>query len=142
MGPLNGSERHMPVGNGPLGSVLRELRGALWVRGASDLSDVRLLECFLQQRQEGAFTALVNRHGPMVWGVCKRVLRHAQDAEDAFQATFLVLARKAASLPRPDLLPSWLYGVAYRIALRTKAMTAKRLARERLVHERAHAEPS
>jgi RNA polymerase sigma factor (sigma-70 family) len=95
------------------------------------LSDGQLLEWFVRRGEEAAFAALVRRHGPMVLGVCRRVLRHAQDAEDAFQATFLVLAQKAPRLRRPELLANWLYGVAYRTALHARQRAAQRSARER-----------
>src|SRR6202040_2821025 len=84
---------------------------------------------------EAALAVLVQRHGPMVWGVCRRVLRNYHDAEDAFQATFLVLVRKAASIASPELLANWLYGVAHQTALKARATTAKRRARERQVME-------
>jgi RNA polymerase sigma factor (sigma-70 family) len=124
------------MGSGPLGTVLRELRCAVWSHGAAELSDVQLLQCFVNDREDAAFAALVKRHGPLVWGVCRRILQHAQDGEDAFQATFFVLARKAGSLSRPEMLSSWLYGVAYRIALRARAMSAKRVAREKMLASR------
>jgi RNA polymerase sigma factor (sigma-70 family) len=95
------------------------------------LTDGQLLESFLARREEAAFEALVRRHGPMVLSVCRRVLRHAQDAEDAFQATFLVLVRKAASIQPRELVGNWLYGVAYRTALKARTSTARRRARER-----------
>lgn len=95
------------------------------------LSDKDLLEWFVQRHEEAAFTALVRRHGPMVLGVCRRVLRHSHDAEDAFQATFLVLAKKADRLRRPELLANWLYGVAYRTALQARQRGARRSVRER-----------
>jgi DNA-directed RNA polymerase specialized sigma24 family protein len=80
-----------------------------------------------------AFEALVRWHGPMVLGVCRRVLRHIQDAEDAFQATFLVLVRKAAVIGQREVLGNWLYGVAYRTALDARAAAARRRTRERQV---------
>jgi RNA polymerase sigma factor (sigma-70 family) len=85
---------------------------------------------FVARNDEAAFGVLVRRHGPLVLGVCRRLLRHEQDAEDAFQATFLVLARKAAAIQRRAALLSWLYGVAYRIARRAAAAKRRRRTRE------------
>jgi RNA polymerase sigma factor (sigma-70 family) len=116
-----------------LSGVLCQLRRAALLRDGG-MSDVQLLACFIARRDEAAFEALVRRHGPMVLGVCRRLLRHEQDAEDAFQATFLVLARKAASIARRELVGNWLYGAAYRAALEVKA-AARRRARERQVTE-------
>jgi RNA polymerase sigma factor (sigma-70 family) len=93
-------------------------------------SDRQLLEQFLRQKDEGAFAVLVQRHGPMVLSVCRRILSHVQDAEDAFQATFLVLARKAQHIAQPELLGSWLYGVAFRVARKARAQAALRRQRE------------
>jgi RNA polymerase sigma-70 factor (ECF subfamily) len=93
-------------------------------------SDAELLERFVTERDESTFAALVARHGPMVFGVCRRMLRHAQDAEDAFQSTFLVLVRKAASIGRRELLGNWLYGVAIRVASRARLLAARRQTRE------------
>src|SRR5262249_251292 len=93
--------------------------------------DAALLRRFTGQGDEPAFAALVQRHGPMVWSVCARMLPDAAEAEDAFQATFLVLLRKAASLRRPDRLGPWLHGVACRAAAKARARAARRAARER-----------
>ncbi|MEJ7638159.1 MAG: sigma-70 family RNA polymerase sigma factor [Singulisphaera sp.] len=102
---------------------------------AVGLPDGQLLERFIARRDEGAFEALMLRHGPMVWGVCRRALPGHHDAEDAFQATFLVLSRKAASVLPREMLANWLYGVASRTALKAKATVAKRRLRERQVAE-------
>ena len=97
---------------------------------ADDTStDQQLLEQFVTRREPASFAALVRRHGPMVLGVCRRVLRHDQDAEDAFQATFLVLWRKAGFIRKHDSLGSWLHGVAFHIAERLRAKDARCLAR-------------
>jgi len=98
-------------------------------------SDAGLLDRFVRARDEPAFAALMDRHGPMVMGVCRRVLRDAHAVDDAFQATFLVLVRKAASLRRPNLLGNWLYGVAYRVARQARAAAARQPALGRQVEE-------
>jgi RNA polymerase sigma factor (sigma-70 family) len=95
----------------------------------SRLDDQRLLDIFRNQRDELAFATLVHRHGPVVFGVCRRLLHNEHDAEDAFQSTFLVLAKKAGSIRRSESLDSWLYKVAYRLALRLRS----RLAQQRTV---------
>jgi RNA polymerase sigma factor (sigma-70 family) len=94
-------------------------------------TDRQLLERFVRSRDEAAFAALVARHGPMVLSVCRRVLPDADYANDAFQATFLVLVRKADSLNNPDLLAGWLYGVAYRTAQNARVEAARRNHHER-----------
>src|SRR5262249_53182175 len=115
-------------------SAVRHLRRSVLLRDGAGLSDGQLLRAFVEHRDGAAFEALVRRHGPLVWGVCRRLLGH-HDAEDAFQAAFLVLARKAASVVPRELLPNWLYGVAHQTALKAKAMRAKRAAREKQVEE-------
>jgi RNA polymerase sigma factor (sigma-70 family) len=101
--------------------------------------DAELLGVFVTRRDAEAFETLVRRHGPMVLGVCRRVLGHAQDAEDAFQAVFLVLARRAGAIAPRDMVGSWLYGVAYRTALEARRMIARRRAREIRVQDRTQA---
>ena len=102
----------------------------------SDASDAGLLERFVTCQDEAAFAALVTRHGPMVFGVCRRLLRQDQDAEDAFQATFLILVRKAAAIGRRELLSNWLYGVAARVAARARLVATRHQARETADMER------
>ena len=97
------------------------------------MTDGQLVECFISRRDEAAFGELVRRHGPMVLGVCRRALPNQQDAEDAFQATFLVLARKAASILPRELVGNWLFGVACRTARKVKATAARHRAREKQV---------
>jgi RNA polymerase sigma factor (sigma-70 family) len=94
------------------------------------LADDQLLERFTTRHDEGAFEALVQRYSSLVHGVCRRVLGHAQDAEDAFQATFLILARKAGTISKKQSLASWLYKVAYRTALRARSDKARRRSQE------------
>jgi RNA polymerase sigma factor (sigma-70 family) len=111
--------------------LLRCLRRAAAPDATAGLSDAELLARFLTHRDESAFAAIVHRHGPLILGVCRRVLRDLHAAEDAFQATFLVLARKASSIARPEVLGHWLHGVACRTAARARADAARRRAHER-----------
>ena len=97
----------------------------------ADQTDRGLLEQFARAQDAAAFEALVQRHGSMVLGVCRRILAHEHDAEDAFQATFLILMRRAGDIENPELLSSWLYGVAYRTAIKARARAARRREHER-----------
>jgi RNA polymerase sigma-70 factor (ECF subfamily) len=114
-----------------LGRVIQRLRCAA-ARHEGGLTDGDLLDRFLAQHDESAFAELVRRHGPMVLGVCRRVLRNPYDADDAFQATFLVLVRRAASVQPPGKVGNWLYGVAYRTALELRRAAVRRRAKEAL----------
>lgn len=106
--------------------VLRRLQRLLVPHNGDEQSDVQLLRRFAERRDEAAFETLLRQHGPMVFGVCQRVLGHRHEAEDAFQAAFLVLVRKARAIARGELLAQWLYGVAYRCALKARTLSAKR----------------
>jgi RNA polymerase sigma factor (sigma-70 family) len=96
------------------------------VGALDERTDEELLERSLSQHEEAAFAALVRRHSPLVLGVCRRVLHHAQDAEDALQATFCVLARKAAAIRRRGAVGAWLYAVAFRLARKARAGRGRR----------------
>jgi RNA polymerase sigma factor (sigma-70 family) len=117
-------------------SLDRAVAPAAPVVDLSPLSDEQLLARFFQQREDAAFEAIVKRHGPVVFGVCRRILSDANDAEDAFQATFMVLVRKGAALRQPGRLSSWLYGVANRTARKVKLKAALRTRSERQAGER------
>jgi RNA polymerase sigma factor (sigma-70 family) len=112
----------------PIDGVIEHLRRAV-LRDGDGPGDGELLGHFVERRDEAALAALVERHGPLVWGVCRRLLSH-HDAEDAFQATFLVLVRKAASVVPRETLGNWLYGVAHRTALQARRTAARRGSRE------------
>jgi DNA-directed RNA polymerase specialized sigma24 family protein len=102
------------MATGQLAGVVRYLRRTASSGRVAGMTDGQLLERFLRERDETAFEALLGRHGPMVLSVCQRILANSHDAEDAFQATFLVLVRKAASILPRELVGRWLYGAAYR----------------------------
>src|SRR6516165_6956135 len=121
--------KSMPTGS--LSVVVRNLLADAAL-GAGGMTDGEVLAHFLSSRDDKALAALVRRHAPMVWRLCDRLLRNHHDAEDAFQATFLVLVQKAADVPR-EAVANWLYGVARQTALRARATAAKRGRRERQV---------
>jgi len=112
--------------SGQLNAVVAYLRKMTTIPDASEGTDGQLLERFTAQHDEAAFRTLVERHGPLVWSVCRRVLRQTPDAEDAFQATFLVLVRKAGSIRKRASVRSWLYGVARRVAVRARTNAGRR----------------
>ncbi len=113
-----------------LGATLRYLRGLAATECQTARSDQDLLHAYLDHQDQGAFAALVQRHGPLVMGVCRRVLHDAHAAEDAFQATFLLLARNGATIRKQGAVASWLYGVAYRVSSNAKRATARRRRHE------------
>jgi RNA polymerase sigma factor (sigma-70 family) len=127
--------------------ALRQIRTLYSIGTLGDLPDARLLEVFLARTgddAEAAFEAQVHRHGPMVLGVCRRMLRGSHDWEDAFQATFLVLARRAGSIGRREKLANWLYGVAIRTAKEARRRAARRRPMERRMMDvsRIESEPT
>jgi RNA polymerase sigma factor (sigma-70 family) len=113
------------MANGPLAAVLQHLRQWVGVQTRASLTDSQLLEQYVRG-EDTAFAALVERHASLVYGVCRRMLGQQEDAEDAFQATFLVFARRASSIRRRESLSSWLHGVARRVALKARLQTARR----------------
>jgi RNA polymerase sigma factor (sigma-70 family) len=137
-------EQVMPSGQAAV--LIRHVQRFVGPPTVGELTDGRLLQRFVLAADEMAFAALVQRHAALVFGVCRRVLRDRHDAEDAFQATFLVLARKATSIHKQDSVGSWLYGVAYRVARQARASAARRQVRERRVDalpaSHAHTEPT
>lgn len=119
------------MGSRIAGDVPRQLERAFNGGTVAGLSEGKLLDRFASGRDEAAFAALVALHGPMVLGVCRRALRNEHDVEDAFQATFLVLVRRAGAIRDGDLMGHWLYGVAHRVAVRARANAARRHVHER-----------
>src|SRR5262249_17028714 len=117
-----------PVSTSPLEGVLRFLRD---LDAKDQPSDAVLLDRFVSRRDEAAFAALLHRHGPLVLGTCRQVLHHAHDAEDAFQAVFLILARRAASIRRTEALAAWLHRVACNVAHTARTSAARPRAHER-----------
>ncbi len=115
----------------PADEFSRHVRRIALLGDGAGMSDGQLLECYIRKRDEANFAALLRRHGPMVWGVCRRILGNHHDAEDAFQATFLVLVRKATTIVPRDMVGNWLYGVAHQTARKARAMNTRRNTRER-----------
>src|SRR5438105_4411833 len=109
------------MANGQPAPLLRHIRRLAGLPADGERTDAQLLESFVSQHDQAAFEALLWRHGPMVLGTCRRITHVLHDAEDAFQATFLVLCRKAGSISRRESVSGWLHKVAYRIALKVKA---------------------
>jgi RNA polymerase sigma factor (sigma-70 family) len=125
----------------PFAAVLDHLRKIYARQKLRGLSDAELLQQFLAERDEASFAALVHRHGSSVMGVCQRVLGDVHEAEDAFQATFMVLVRRAASVRREAPLSNWLCGVAQRVALNARARAAARQRRQRELTDMPRPEP-
>lgn len=117
--------------NGPMSKLIEQLRRSVPFEQEPVRSDAQLLDCFVRRHDVGALEALVRRHAALVWRVCLRVLRQPQDAEDAFQATFVVLVRKAGSIRPRHSVGAWLYGVARQTALNVRTARARRHMRER-----------
>src|SRR5215831_6545748 len=113
----------------PINRVIDHLRRAVLLPDGAGLGDGELLSSFIERHDETALAALVHRHGRMVWGVCRRLLTH-HDAEDAFQATFVVLVRKASSIAPREMVGNWLYGVAHQAALQARRTAVRRKAKE------------
>lgn len=131
------------MAHGPLGNVVDRIRQ--WAGGAApagQATDSELLERFVRQQEQAAFAAIVQRHGRVVFNVCLRILQDRHAAEDAFQATFLVLARRAHAIRERGSLASWLYGVAYRVAVRARVQARRRTAQERQAEVTVHDDPS
>jgi RNA polymerase sigma factor (sigma-70 family) len=135
---FSGRTKHMA--NASLGIVLHQLRGLVDPHPAAAASDSELLTRFSSGREEAAFAGLLRRHGPMVLAVCRRLLPNVQDAEDVFQAAFLLLARKAASIRKGESVSSWLHSVAYRLAIKARARVALQRRREQQAAARRTAE--
>jgi RNA polymerase sigma factor (sigma-70 family) len=119
------------MANGSIGELIGHLRRRARRQIAGGLPDAELLQRFLERRDEGAFEVLLWRHAPMVFGVCRRLLRHSQDAEDAFQATFLAFVRRPGSIGRGEALGAWLYQVVFRAAVKAKACEARQRRNDR-----------
>src|SRR5271168_4856051 len=118
------------MANAHMRTAINQLRRLLGGRSGGTLTDARLLDDFVSRRDEASFEVLVWRHGTMVLNLCQRILHDTHEAEDAFQAAFLVFARKANSIGKGEAVAAWLYKVAYRVALRVRTRAAKHVAQE------------
>src|SRR5262245_33882643 len=118
------------MATGSLNNFLRRLTRGMAAEALQDQSDRQLVERLLAGPDEAGYEAIVRRHGPMVFRVCWRVLRQEQDTEDAFQATFLILARQLRTVRRHASLASWLHGIAHRVALKARAQAVTRRRHE------------
>src|SRR5262249_32623577 len=137
---LSGEGTLMP--RAQLSPVVRHIRKLVEAQTTKELTDAQLLHRFAIERDHTAFAALLQRHGRLVLGVCRQGLGNLQDAEDAFQATFLVLAREAASIRQGDVVGSWLYRVAYRIATKAGMAMSRRRALEQQARKTQPREPA
>ena len=124
-----------------LSGILRHLGELRETHAVTDASDAELLGRFADPHEETAFAGLLRRHGPMVWAVSRRVLPAVQDAEDVFQAAFLLLARKAASIRKRESVGSWLHGVALHLALKARTRGARRQAHEKRAADMRNTRP-
>src|SRR5438552_1969038 len=105
------------MASGQSSAIVRQVQRLFGAGSVAGLGEGQLLERFIKNRDESAFEAIMARHGPMVLGVCRRVLHDPRDAEDAFQVTFLILVKKAGGIREREQLGPWLYGVAQRVAI-------------------------
>jgi RNA polymerase sigma factor (sigma-70 family) len=128
------------MGHSRASTVLKHVRKLVAAHELDRLADRCLVQRFAQEGDAAAFEALVHRHGPMVFRVCRQVLRHVHDAEDVFQATFLVLARKASAIKKQASVASWLHGVAYRLSMQARNASTRQRAREQLREPAARVE--
>src|SRR5262245_19442433 len=134
--------RLIPMPQQQLEPVLRHLRRVAGLTATQELTDGQLLERYVRSRDGEAFAALVRRHGGLVRSVCRRVLRHEQDADDAFQAAFLVLATRAPSIRKAHSVASWLYRVVYRTAMNAKRLRNRHDEAQRGAEGRARERPT
>jgi RNA polymerase sigma factor (sigma-70 family) len=129
------------MGPGSLKNALQQVCQLVEASSTANPTDAQLLELFVRQRDTSAFSVLLKRYGPLVWHVSRRVLLNHHDAEDVFQATFLLLARKAGSIRKRESVASWLHGAAYRLAIQVRRQATRRQQREKQATTRSVQEP-